>query len=593
MNKPILLIYLENNFFKAFILLILWSSAVFWLFQQYHITLVILGLLWIGLKHIHNWLTHLIAALIPISLMWILYHTVTQAWWLADDPTFLQSIIEHGIFSHFYQSEMWRSLIFGTNLMPWITLSFGIDWHLFGLEPLGFYWHHLLSFSIVLLIAYIVLNLFFSPLVCSLTLSLLVASIPSANIAQFLMLRHYLEGLGLSLLAIFAYVKAVQTQRHGWAYFGSLFYLLATTAKEIYVPLVVILPCLPVGLWAQRWKSLIPFVVVAGSYVLWRAYMLKPSHLLTGYGDAIPKLTWDGFLALPNSVVEILGWHHTWQLLIVLLAVLLYLGLIYRQNACILVWLAAILLPILPVLSLLNLRYLFLPYFVFCLAIAFSLQWLMNKQWHYVALGLGLSLFAVGIKSIESPTMLRQAERVKQSRIEGELILTGNNIKALLLHPSELFIYYQSLQWLRETFLKLPKGSRVCYDSCVCQPQATESLYQYRQGQFVSSQVSEHCGKEDADLTVSFYSASGALHWQLGPYQRGQYYIAPSERELVSGQFYLVPPQGSYPWALSKKSYFVFKYVSPEGWQTYSPTLMLEPAQKDAQGIARLTWKRH
>ncbi|OAD18766.1 membrane protein [Candidatus Thiomargarita nelsonii] len=115
MNKPILLLYLENNFFKAFILLILWSSAVFWLFQQYHITLVILGLLWIGLKHIHNWLTHLIAALIPISLMWILYHTVTQAWWLADDPTFLQSIIEHGIFSHFYQSEMWRSLIFGTN----------------------------------------------------------------------------------------------------------------------------------------------------------------------------------------------------------------------------------------------------------------------------------------------------------------------------------------------------------------------------------------------------------------------------------------------------------------------------------------------
>jgi len=42
--------------------------------------------------------------------MWTLYHTALQAWWLADDPALLKNIVEHGIFSHFYQSEARRSL---------------------------------------------------------------------------------------------------------------------------------------------------------------------------------------------------------------------------------------------------------------------------------------------------------------------------------------------------------------------------------------------------------------------------------------------------------------------------------------------------
>ncbi len=208
MNQASLLTYLEIKFVKEFILLSSWSCAVFWLFQQHHIILLIIGVLWIGLKQLNqrdhlllSYLTHSIAALIPIVLMWTLYHSVLQAWWLADDPALLKSIVEHGVFPHFYQSEVWRSLS-PANLTPWVTLSLGIDWHLFGLEPSGFYWHHLLSFSIVLLIAYFVLNLFFSPLVCSLTLGFLVASVPSANLVQFLMVRHYLEGLGLSLRRI-------------------------------------------------------------------------------------------------------------------------------------------------------------------------------------------------------------------------------------------------------------------------------------------------------------------------------------------------------------------------------------------------------
>ncbi len=554
------------------------------------------------IKTSNDYVYHGIAILIPIALMWILYHSVLQTWWLADDPALLQSIAEHGIISHFYQSEVWRSLS-SANLTPWVILSLGIDWHFFGLEPLGYYWHHLLSFSIVLLIAYFVLNLFFSPLVCSLTLSIFVASIPSANIAQFLMTRHYLEGLGLSLLAILFYVKAIETDKLRWAIFGSIFYLLATTAKEIYVPLVVVLPWLLVGNWIQRGKMLIPFVAVAGVYVLWRIYMLKPSSLLTGYSLA-PKLDWNIAFALPSRVAEVLGWQHSWQLLIVLLISLIYLFIIFKylknlkwiQLCAVLLWLAVTLLPIVPVLSILTSRYLFLPYFVFCLSIAFSLQFLITQR-IIMALILGLSLLLVGLKSITyGPATIRQIEFLKQSHIEGNLILTDKNSNGLLVNPIGTDWYYQSLQWLREHVMNLPKGVRTCYDLCVCQPKTTDKIYQYMQGQLRISHLSEHaqdCGQANAALSVKLNLVADTIHWQLGPYQQDQYYVTSSkQKDMVIGQWFPIPAQGNYLIELSNRLYLIFKYVSPEGWYTYSPILTLDPAKKNAQGNVELIWGR-
>jgi hypothetical protein len=555
-------------------------------------------------KNLLFFLRHGIAIIIPIALMWILYHSVLQAWWLADDPALLQSIAEHGIISHFYQSDVWRSLM-PANLTPWLILSLGIDWHLFGLEPSSFYLHHLLSFSIVLLIAYFVLNLFFSPLVCSLTLSIFVVSIPSANIAQFLMTRHYLEGLGLSLLAILFYIKAIETDKLKLAIFGSIFYLLATTAKEIYVPLVVFLPWLLVGNWVQRWKMLIPFVVVAGSYVLWRAYMLKPTYILTGYSSLAPKLDWNIMLALPNRVAEVLGWQYSWQLLIILFAALIYLFIFLKdlknikwfQLATILILLAVTFLPIVPVLSILDSRYLFLPYFVFCLIIAFSLQFLINQR-IIMALILGLSLLLVGLKSITyGPATIRQIEFLKQSHIEGNLILTGKNSNGLLVNPIGADWYYQSLQWLREHVMNLPKGVRACYDLCVCQPKTTDKIYKYMQGQLRTSNLSEHaqdCGQANARLSVKLnFITDTVVHWELGPYQQDQYYVMSSkQKNMVIGQWFPIPAQGNYLIELSNRLYLMFKYVSPEGWHTYSPILTLDPANKNAQGNVEFIWER-
>jgi hypothetical protein len=381
---------------------------------------------------------------------------------------------------------------------------------------------------------------------------------------------------------------------------------------------------------------LMPFIVVAGSYVLWRIYMLKPSFLFSGYGESIvPKLNWEGLLALPHRLAEVLGWQYNWQWFILLLAVFVYLvseyvrsplpnpppegegttrkvisemtlkfpkqqtlskkfllNPIFQKWGCVLLWLAVTFLPIVPVLSILDSRYLFLPYFVLTLGLATALQFLVNKNWHYVALGLGLSVLAVGIKSVESgPAIVQQQEVVKQFRLEGELILTDNRTSGILLNPIGAEWYYRSLGWLREQVLELPAGIKACYDLCICQP--SDPIYQYQSGKLITSQLSEQtnvCDRTDIDLTVNLTFIKGVLNWQLGPYQQGQYYATINRQALMDGQWTLVPSKGHFKPALPhEKIYLKIKYLSPEDWETYSPMLMLDLTQKNANGIVQLT----
>ncbi len=548
-----------------------------------------------------TYLTHLSAALLPIALLWTLYHTATQAWWLADDPALLRSIAEYGIFPHFYQGEVWRNSVSYANLTPWVIFSLGIDWHLFGLEPFGYYIHHLLSFSVVLLIAYWVLNLFFSPLTCSLVLCIFVTSVPSANVAQLLMVRHYLEGLGFSLLAVGSYVKALQTQRTGWTLLGTCSYLLATTAKEIYVPLVLVLPSLPIGTWKQRWQKLIPFVIVAGAYVLWRSYMLKPSQLVSGYGEVvIPKLTWDTVWTLPTQLIQSLGWQHVWQWMILGLVAIIGLWVMFKQRLVgkILLWIMVTLLPIIPVLALLDSRYLFLPFFVSCLGVAIVLQFFIKKRWQPVAWVLGFLVFIVSWKAaqIGGPALIRQEGLLRQVQTEGKLILTDKQAHGVLVHPGAAFWYFSSLRWLREHILNLPVGVAACYDLCMCQPQPSDKVYQYVQNHLISSSAAEQlkeCGKGDAELDIRLRFELGTLSWQLGPYQDGQYYGTASAADAVMDeQFYKIARQGHFYKGQFDKIYVVIKYISPAGWYTYSPKLMLDSTKKDSQGVVELNWQR-
>ncbi|MEZ5671052.1 MAG: hypothetical protein R3E08_01180, partial [Thiotrichaceae bacterium] len=399
----------------------------------------------------------------------IFYLPAIQYWWLEDDPLFLQGIAKYGVLAHFYRPEVWQDLM-PYHLMPWVIASFGIDWQLFGLNPSGFYWHHFISFALMISIAYKVLRLFFPIWICGTVLIVFVVSLPSGYALQLLMVRHYIEGLGLSLLAYWFYIKALQTHRTRWAYLGSLFYLCATTAKEIYVPLVVVLPFLPIGNWQRRVKMLLPFMIVAFFYVVWRTYMLGIDHLFAGY-DSItaPPLNWERFLALPSVLLTTLGWQ-TWGHTALVILTLLLVGIWFWQSpkyttGYLIIWVLAVVLPLIPVLSILsplNSRYLLLPWFLVCIGLAGLLQFLSSRDEKSISVSVAI-MWIIGAISWTPSSQILTSELLKRNSIEGKFVLTASATPNTLFSPYSASWHYDALLWLKEHVLKQADTTKVCY----------------------------------------------------------------------------------------------------------------------------------
>jgi hypothetical protein len=174
---------------------------------------------------------------------------------------------------------------------------FDADLRLFGLNPAAFYLHHIAVSGVLAAVVYFFLRLWLPPLGAFAGSCLFVMSPCYANNVYLLMTRHYVEGLLWSLCALLLYVKALQEERPLLAWAGAAFYLLAALCKEIYVPLVTVLPFWPwmnLGKEKTRWMPavasrslyLAPFVVVALAYTLYRRWML--GVWIGGYGSLSP-----------------------------------------------------------------------------------------------------------------------------------------------------------------------------------------------------------------------------------------------------------------------------------------------------------------
>lgn len=548
-----------------------------------------------------------IAAPVPICLLWLMYHGVTSLWWANDDTTILKSIIKNGILGHFYSSSVWQQ--FSTsNLTPWAQFSLGIDLHVFGLNPSGFYFHQLLSLTALVGIGYKVLRFALRPVASSLALVLFVASIPTASAAETLMVRHYIEGLALSSVALLLYVRAIRDGQAKWAWLGSIFYLLACTAKEVYVPLPALACFLPVFSLRARLKALIPFALVAFSYLLWRAYMLGPANILAGYGDVHGRPDINSFVHLPYRIAETLGWNSWWYaVVLIVIGIVCVLALVRpfsREKVffCILALLICIG-PIIPVITILNERYLFAMLFVATVAIGSGLEFLLRTQrdsriGYLLMFSLWLCLVIPALRT--SSEYLTKGFRANQaSRITGQFVLSEGDQTGVLINPPSAIWFYESLLWIRSNVLHLPPGPKVCYDLCTCALDHQISAYRYSDGAIQKLDLARiksdtNCGDSFASLTADLWFSSHDLHWKFGPYDKGQYYFcAATDGKYVSGFSYLLPIEGTFPMKLPDTLNFVIKYVSPEGWLTYSPELTTGRSVFDDTGQQQFHWTRN
>lgn len=545
-------------------------------------------------------LSYLLWASVPLLLFFIAYHQAAEAWWMQDDPQLLKMVVAHSPWEYFFKPTVWR-VFSSTNLTPWSLLSFEIDWQLFGFNPHGFYIHHLISFAIALIAIYAAITPIWGSPVAGLTTIFFLNSSAAASAVQLLMVRNYVEGLALAALSFWCYLQAVRKRRMSLAFAGALLYLFSVTAKEIYVPLAALLPLLPLGTSRLRWKSALPYMGVVPVYIMWRLWMLGTNHLLSGYGH---HPGWSTVFHFPYEAIILMGWTTPWQQSILVVNSALFLWFVLtrpRTRLTVSLCLIAILvLPLVPVISILSYRYLMLPMLFVSLALALGLfhLWQQASRPYMKALSLisGIALLTASCTARDTNPWWQNRQGVCRYRAEGQFLMAGPP-DAVLVEPFGPGWYYEGLFWLRRRLMQETRGPQICGDRCLCHHPGASSgrWWTYADG-VVRPVAHNNQGCElrpDAPLSVKFLYADGAIRWHFGPYRAGKYAVmalldeGTLRQDALPGPPLLLPREGSCCVTLYKPTSFWVRYQSPAGWTTCSPLLSL-----DATEGSLLEWYR-
>lgn len=525
----------------------------------------------------------------PLALFLALNARALGSWWIHDDPCLLAAAAGGGIGPHFWHPETWRALS-GTVLMPWTILSLGLDAALFGLEPAPLYAHQLLSFTVLLAFVHGVLRGRLSPWSSALATSLFAVSAPAFAVAQQLMNRHYLEGTILFLGALALYWRAVRTHRPALAVAGAGLYLLSVTAKEVFVPLVVLLPWLPVGDWRARWRQLAPFAAAAALYVPWRLYMLGPSNSFSGYA-ARPGAGLGEILSVPAIVGLADGWQLALAAAVAALAVLAVLRRARHWLGPLVAAGVALALPLVPVAGELGPRHFLLPALGAGVVVAAALEpWLRQRPVARAAAGLALLVFAFQTLAA-SPIWRRHGEAMTRHRAEGTFVLDAA-AEGVLLSRLDDPNYLACVAELRRDAAGTGAGPGFCGDACYCAAELPGAAFRRVAGEAIESvepPLDAACAVErELAVEMRYDAPRGRLGWRFGPHAGGLY-----ELLMVTGD---EPPEisapvpitaaGEAPLTLREPFRAVVGYRSPERWRTFSPVLALDPT------TGGLQWRR-
>ncbi len=496
----------------------------------------------------------LLALSAPLVALMVLHAKALQAWWTFDDPCLLAAALRHGPLAHFFRPEVWQELS-GSVLMPWTPLSLSIDHSLFGLNPAGYYAHQILAFAVLLGLAYALLSRFLDPLTCSIVLTTFTLSAPAFAITRLLMNRHYLEGLILTLLALLFFLHP----RSGLSAFGSLFYFLAMSAKEVFVPLIVLLPLLAPGNLKERFRRTLPYAVAAAVYTVWRFYMLGPGTL-SGYAPRGGGSKLEGLLAAP----QLIGLSHY---LAGTLLLVLFIGAARRGREMLLLVgtaTAVLALPLVPILSELWARHFFVPVFAASVLLGALLKPL-PKSVKIVASVL-LPLFAF-TTLVSAPVWKNHEEVVEKYGVEGRFIFSSEesgDLQTELLDAA----FLRCTRELRVEIADRERGPGFCGDACWC-----DGAWKRVDEKIVTvEEAAPAICDRTRSLSVEIDWQDGELRWDLKP-STGRWEIL-----LVSEAGVSVPlplaASGTAPWPLGRPLRVVLRHTTAEGLS--SDTEMVE-----------------
>ena len=528
--------------------------------------------------------------LLPVSVLAIicfgLYHSVLSAGWRFDDGAHLEFAMTYSPWQYFFIPEITR-LQSGANLTPWNAFFYDINLSIFGLNPGGFYFHQLIVLWLISIATYFFLKLWLDWYWAILGATLFLIGAPTVHVANQIMAGHYTTGLLFTVIALYIYTRAVQDQNRTLAVLSALFYLLAVTCKETYVPLIVILPLVPIGTIKERLSYALPTLCIAISYLAWRMQVL--GRLYGGYNLSG---TYDPFQiieTLSHIPFLLFGNHLIAQFMLVIMTILIVYTLYRRQRNVILVLIVAgvLLFPLIPLVSYPGItapdRYLFLIWWGVSLLISCTLSTqniFRNKYWVW---GIAFALTGNSLNHVNE----------EQKNVANAALETENSYSFILnsqadqVYVSPTFDYYYgavlpSIVAAQDKMVpENPVRAKVIPDieQLAAIDLTTTSVWSYDNHcqciKDITATVPLLVTAYQNELIQRPFSVRLSLvdlkaEWHLGPYSEGEYAI------MINNQgFFTLPSTGMHSYPRDTLTGYIL-YKSPEGWITKSEVFQLD-----------------
>jgi hypothetical protein len=503
----------------------------------------------------------------------------------AYDDLFLERwSSSHGWWEILASPEAWRELPMKL-LTPVLYLSFKLDGALGGGQVGAFRIHQLAIGAALASVVFLVLRLFFERWVACATTVLALGAPAVTGLVPLLMVRHYLEGLLCAFLAVGCFVLSVRgAAGKRWSLVSCGFWIVAALAKELFVPLPLVLCAMPLANCRERLRQLMPHLAVLAGYPFYRRFLL--GEWLGGYGLQVegPGGARDVF-ALPVRLLRdaASGGGSPGIVLASILAAAALATLLVdrRRRAFVVVLTAAALLPILPAARVPSTRLAAIPWVILALALPVALEKLslvLQRATWVVVLGLLVTTHVLAWPRVMEPLRRIDAETEAFLRLGEDALLRRPE------NPAEAM--FELARWKRAHLPDASVPGWYVDDLFLCtRPQEMRSIWQYdaaagavvERSERARSEARDYCTaiRREAKLEVDLRWGGDVVRWRFGPYPRGTYRLV-IEEGLLAPEF---PRMASFRRESGPLDVRV-RYDSPEGWVTYSDLLRLEPERE-------------
>ena len=500
----------------------------------------------------------------------ILYRKILRLWWTYDDPFHLRRVIAYDSFALFFDRPLWHGIP-ARVFTPLLLFSMKVDHALFGLDGRAFYIHQLIAFALIPVMLYFFLRLWLTRAWSFAAALTAILAPPMIEIVQQLMLRHYVEGISIAFAAAILAILGFRRDDRRFTLASALIYLLAMSAKEVFVPLPFVLAVMPEGKLRDRLRHLIPHAVALVLYSIWRFVMLGQG--VRPYGWTLRPNEWPPVLAaVPLRVLQqfIAEGGVAGVVMVIALLECIVIAAIRLRGA----WLVAIIAagaavgPIVPLAVDMKVRFGLMSWIVAILGAAFVSR--AVPRGIAVVLFAIVMIFAIVVNRHQWASTYRYMKRMSdEARVVKDL---GENdfVRDPATPPptmDELIALYAT------------KGRAVYDDRRLCDGSLPANrLFTYDNAKHMVREMPRAeldpicCSIRDMPLRADFTVEDGVFFWTLGPYTDGQYSFI-----LRDGfQSFDVRPKLGYRLEHVPLLPLIVRYRSPQGWTTYSPELRVD-----------------